>query len=78
MRALRRDPFARITLVRAVHNPAHGETCSWCGSLQTSRRCRAALLFRYGTESDAIRARIFWHRGAFCSLSCHDAYNDVA
>ena len=77
MHALRRDPFARTTLVRAVHHPARGETCSWCGGIRISRR-RTAALFRYGTEPDIIRAHISWHPGAFCSLSCHDAYHDMA
>lgn len=77
MRALRRDPFARTTFVRAVHHPIRGETCCWCGSLRTSRRSRSAFLFRYGTERDAVRAHISWHPGAFCSRSCHDAYHDV-
>ena len=30
----------------------------------------------YGTEADAIRPRVAWHDGAFCTKSCHDAYHD--
>jgi hypothetical protein len=75
MRQLARDPFARTTLVRVlVHLPASGQTCSWCGSVRTSRRGRT-FLYRYGTAPDAVRPRIHWHDGAFCSKPCHDAYH---
>jgi len=78
MRTLRRDPFARQTLVRAVIRPiAHGQTCSWCGGVRRSRRCRTGFLYRYGTEADAIHSRVAWHDGAFCVKSCHDAYYGV-
>jgi hypothetical protein len=76
MRQLARDPFARTTLVRVVIRPlASGQTCSWCGNARASRRGRTPHLYRYGTEPDAIRPRIHWHDGAFCSKSCHDAYH---
>ncbi|HYK01045.1 MAG TPA: hypothetical protein VE974_04765 [Thermoanaerobaculia bacterium] len=75
MRQLARDPFARTTLVRVIVRPlAHGRTCSWCGSVRTSRKGGTPYLYRYGTEPDAARPRIHWHDGAFCSKSCHDAY----
>jgi hypothetical protein len=77
VRSISRDPFARHTLVRITICPlASGETCSWCGSVRRSRRGRTPFLYRYGTEPDAIRSRIAWHDGAFCSKSCHDAYHD--
>jgi hypothetical protein len=77
MRALRRDPFARQTLVREVIRAlAPEQTCSWCGGVRMPRRCRTPSLYRYGTEADAIRPRVAWHDGAFCTKSCHDAYHD--
>lgn len=78
MRQIARNPFARSTLVRIVLRPlARGQTCSFCGSVRTSRRCRTPFLYRYGTKPDAIRPRIVWHDGAFCSKSCHDDYHDA-
>jgi hypothetical protein len=44
---------------------------------RTSRRYGAPFLYRYGTEPDAIHPRVAWHRGAFCTKSCHDAYHHV-
>ena len=76
MRQLVRDPFARTTLVREVVRPlAPGQTCSWCGNVRVSRRSRTPFLYRYGTEPDAVRPRMQWHDGAFCSKSCHDTYH---
>jgi hypothetical protein len=76
MRQLARDPFARTTLVRVIVCPlASGQTCSWCSNVRVSRRCRTPFLYRYGTEPDAIRPRVQWHDGAFCSKSCQDAYH---
>jgi hypothetical protein len=75
MRQLARDPFARTTLARVVvRPPASGQSCSWCGNVR-SRRGGTPHLYRYGTEPDAVRPRIHWHDGAFCSKSCHDAYH---
>ncbi len=76
MRPIARDPFARHTLVRITIRPlAAGQTCSWCGGVRRSRGCRTAFLYRYGTAPDAIRSRVDWHHGTFCSKSCHDAYH---
>jgi hypothetical protein len=78
MRTLRRDPLARQTLVRAVIRPlVPGQTCSWCGGVRMSRRCRSGSLYRYGTDADSIVSRVAWHDGAFCAKACHDAYHDV-
>lgn len=76
MRAIARDPFARTTLVREAIQPLAGNrTCDFCGG-GTSRRRNAPFLFRFGTQPDAVHPRVAWHRGAFCSRSCHDAYHD--
>lgn len=77
MRAISRDPFARTTLVREIIEPlASNQTCDFCGGVGTSRRRRIPLLYRFGTEHDAVHPRVAWHGGAFCSRSCHDAYHD--
>ena len=79
MRQIARDPFARHTLVREVVRPlrAH-QTRAFCGGVRVTPRSRDPFLYRYGTEPDAIRPRVSWHNGIFCSKSCHDAYHDVA
>jgi hypothetical protein len=70
-----RDPFARQTLVRmTIRPPAAGQTCSWCGGIRTTR-CHHPYLYRYGTEPDAMYARVSWHSGLFCSKGCHDSYH---
>jgi len=75
MRAIARDPFARSTLVRETIQPLAGnQSCDFCGGGGTSRR-RRPFLYRFGAEADAIHPRVAWHRGAFCSRSCHDAYH---
>lgn len=76
MRVICRDPFARTTLVRAIVRPlSRGQSCAWCGSVRRTRRSRTAFLYRYGTDADAISSTVAWHAGAFCALSCHDAYH---
>lgn len=76
MRAIARDPFARTTVVRDTIQPLTGnQSCDFCGGVGTSRRCHMPCLYRYGTEPDAVRPRVAWHRGVFCSRSCHDAYH---
>jgi hypothetical protein len=70
---IRRDPFARTTLVREIVRCNPHCTCHWCGTVAGFRE----RLFRYGTEPDSVNPRINWHRGEFCSLSCHNAYHGV-
>jgi len=75
MRYLSRDAFARTTLLRAVVRPlASDQDCRWCGGVRRTPRAGERFLFRYGTEPDAIRSRVDWHPGEFCSKACHDAY----
>jgi hypothetical protein len=77
MRAIARDRFARTTLVRETIQPlASNQCCDFCGGVAINRRRRVSCLYRFGTEADAIHPRVAWHRGAFCSRSCHDAYHD--
>jgi len=60
MRAIARDAFARTTLVRDTIQPLAGN--------HTCDFC--------GSVGTSRRRRVPWHRGAFCSRSCHDAYHD--
>lgn len=63
-----RDPFARTTLVRDRVSTDKG--CDFCGS-----RLKRPHLYRYGTEPDRVVPRVNWHKGVFCSKSCHDSYH---
>ena len=67
---LSHDPFARTSLVRRL--VVTGQKCFWCGQ---SRRGDA--LFQYGTERDDRpgETHVGWHKGLFCSKSCHDSYH---
>lgn len=82
MRQVSRDPFARTTLmrqhVRVEDLPSRYTVvgvvglppgCDECGNFNAN-----GGLFRYGTERDD-RAGPNWHKGLFCSKSCHDAYH---
>jgi hypothetical protein len=65
MRAIARDSFARSTLVREIIQPLAGNQC--CGFLRRRRDLSTPpqpILYRFGTEPDAIHPRVAWHRGA--------------
>lgn len=64
---INRDPFARHDIVRRVVQ-THS-SCTWCGSKQSG-----GGLFEYGTQPDD-NGRVNWHKGLFCSKSCHDSYH---
>lgn len=74
MRAIRRDPFARQTLVRKTLDTS--ASCVNCGSTR-----RDGKLFAYGYEDDQ-RAGVSWCRRSgfngrefeFCSVDCFDGY----
>lgn len=76
---IRRDPFARHTLVRQCVPTSERRACLECGH-RTAR-------FVYGTERDAASPHVSWHlsyrdqqRGdrrfpaQFCNVRCHDFY----
>ncbi len=67
---IKRDPFTRTELVRAIVTRYIGCGCAWCGNY---RRGSHHTLFMYGTAYDG-RSLINWHTGNFCSKSCHDSY----
>lgn len=64
--SINRDPYARTETIRRTVQTNKG--CDWCGENPHGR------LFQYGTESDNGRGG--FHKGSFCSKSCHDAYHD--
>jgi hypothetical protein len=68
---INRDPFARASLVRRQTSRLISG-CDWCGNWNGYGK-----LFEYGTEPDSLRNDIFWHKGLFCSLQCHDTYHEV-
>jgi hypothetical protein len=72
MRQIRRDPFARATLVReTVHQsglltrPGEAPECAWCE--QPGR-------YAYRWESDDGRSGR--SSKTFCSVSCYETYYD--
>ena len=65
------DAFARTSLVRQNVGPCE---CSWCGGHRYDKHGNFAGAFVYGTRPDDS-GRVNWHKGAFCSKSCHDTYH---
>lgn len=72
MRSISRDPFARHDIVRRTVQVMNGQTCSWCDQVRPQLK-----LFEYGTERDDRpgERNVGWHKGLFCSKSCHDSYH---
>lgn len=68
------DPFARESLVRRI---VHGGTCDNCGGNRVKHGEITSALFQYGTERDDRpgEKNVNWHKGKFCSKSCHDSYH---
>ena len=65
---IRRDPFARASLMRRVAE-YHNE-CDWCGN--TEKR----TYFQYAWEDDGLLNRYpYWTDKAFCNVQCWEAYN---
>lgn len=74
MKQISRDPFARLSIVRRSVHVHHFQTCKWCGN--KGKRLQSGLyrLFEYGTDNDDRNGLVDWHKGYFCSKSCHDSY----
>ena len=71
--------FARYTLYReTVRIMAwnHDATCDNCGSTAHDR-AKHPILYKYSTVLDGFGARINYIPGAYCSVSCMRAYNDL-
>lgn len=72
MRVISRDPYARTELVRERTYWPDPLYCAFCGTIhETPKGDR--YLYQYGTAHDG--GRTDWHRGAYCSKSCHDAFH---
>lgn len=72
---LRRDPFARATLMRelrAHRNPSGSLCCAECGT--TGR-----TLYIYYWEPDSVADRTWWRRDlkAVCCIGCAEAAGQV-
>jgi hypothetical protein len=63
---VRRDPFARHTIMRRIVSDRGG--CDWCGSYR-----KGSGLFEYSVDSDGGRSADI--QGAFCSISCMEKYH---
>ena len=73
MRQLSRDTFARTLFVRETYDaPRLGKTCDWCGA---EDGVDVPRLYRYGTARDDRPTSVDWHRGLFCSATCHRSYH---
>lgn len=74
---LSHDAFARTALVRHIAHGSNKRCCDWCGSPRWHSRDQQTehSLFMYGTLRDD-RGQPEWHRGLFCSKSCHDTYHE--
>lgn len=71
---LRRDPFARMTLLRVIASRPNGRDrgCTWCGSVGPR-----GLLWRYGWETDGLQgSRRVAFGNPFCSVGCWETYAD--
>jgi hypothetical protein len=71
-RQLRRDPFARATLVRLTLNSGDrkyltGDSCAWCGG---------AARYKYQWVPDSVNGQTSWMQDhkAFCSVGCFETY----
>lgn len=64
---LRRDPFARMTLMRSTTYPINNQ-CKCCG--QTKR-----TLYLYWWEDDNHHGGPHKNSGPFCGVQCYEAYN---
>jgi hypothetical protein len=73
MWVLSHDGFARQETVRMNerewYDRGGSSQCDWCGAPRDYQH-----LYRYGTRPDDSN-RTNWHKGHFCSKSCHDSYH---
>jgi hypothetical protein len=52
-----------LLVYRSLARPAAGESCKWCSGLS-----KRGYLYRFWSQQRG------YHRGLFCSRSCHDAF----
>lgn len=74
---IRRDPFARATLLReSFHNRPFGtgylHSCAWCGQSRTT-------MYYYAWESDSrggtIPSSLYPENRCFCCVGCWESYS---
>ncbi len=69
---VRRDPFARVDLVRRVVDGGPYADCQWCGAAHHGKTKQPGLLFEYGWWSDSGRKS--WNGKLFCCLGWFESY----
>jgi len=62
---VKRDPFARGSLMRRIVPRTDRKPCAWCGYWPGK--------YQYGWHADE-KSRPAWEDRCFCSISCRDAY----
>lgn len=72
---IRRDPYARTTLMRERED-ADNQTCAWCGQVlwrkNRKKEPTSRFLYRYYIETDG--GHTYYDAKMFCSLTCRKAY----
>jgi hypothetical protein len=75
MTQINHDGFARTALHRETIT-CDRQTCNNCGGHRWRKGAQLFVLFSYYTvRDDSLRGRKDYHKGLFCSKSCHDAYH---
>ncbi len=81
MRVLSHDAFARFETLRRTETGEYvgnGWTkpyeCANCGTVRRTKSGKPST-YRYGTQSDAIGARVSWDAHVFCGKSCRDSFH---
>jgi len=76
MRTLQHDGIARYELKSESVQHTGAAQCKWCGNKgrlldpNKPKNFQVWRLFKYGTHGDQLSARIEWHSGYFCNVSC--------
>ena len=78
--SIRRDPFARASLMRERIYCSNGETCAECGSVRRTLKARA-YLWRYWWSADSAYEEQRMRMSipacgvrAFCSVQCFETF----
>lgn len=74
---VKRDSFARTTLMREKETVPVSRTCDWCGSVKWRKdrqgKQTTPYLWRYSVESDT--GHVHYDGKLFCSANCRKCYN---
>ncbi len=79
MRVLSHDAFARFGTLRMTRLGRADDSqmlysCDECGRVHRTKTGKP-FAYRYGTQSDAIGARVSWDAHVFCGKSCRDSFH---